>query len=127
MSEVKRSAKVGGRMQEELAAALRELSDPRVQGVVVTRVEVTDDLQTARVYVRTPTIAGAAVSEEDDDKARRALLKGLEAASGRLRRDVARAVALRYAPNLRFFYDEGVDASTRVEEILREIKGERGS
>ena len=49
---VKRATRVAGRLREELAAALRALSDPRVQGVLVSRIEITDDLQTARVYVR---------------------------------------------------------------------------
>lgn len=117
--EVKRSARVASRLQEELAGALRSLGDPRIAGVVLSRVEVTDDLQNARVYVRHPTVAAG-----DQGGARKALLRGLEAASGRLRRDVARAVALRYAPTLRFFYDDGPDAVNRVEELLREIKRE---
>ena len=53
--------------------------------------------------------------------ARRAMLAGLEAAGGRLRREVAKAVTLRRAPELRFLYDEGQDSAYRVEEILREI------
>jgi ribosome-binding factor A len=49
---VKRATKVAGRLREAMVAALRELSDPRTQGVLVTRVEVTDDLQSAKIYVR---------------------------------------------------------------------------
>lgn len=121
--EAKRSSKVASRIQEEIASALRGLDDPRVAGVVVSRVELTDDLQSARVYVRQRGLAGGA-GAEDQAGPRKALLRGLEAASGRLRRSVARAVALRYAPSLRFFYDEGPDAMSRVEDLLREIKGE---
>jgi ribosome-binding factor A len=117
MSDVKRATKVAGRLREELVAALRGLSDPRTAGVLVTRVEVSDDLQNAKVYVRREL--GAATDEE-----RRPILKGLEAASGRLRREVAHALALRYAPTFRFYYDEAPDALDRVEEILREIKRE---
>jgi ribosome-binding factor A len=117
--EIKRAVRVAGLVQQELATLLRGLRDPRVDGVAVTRVEMTDDLSLARVYVRRE-LAG------DDPKDRRSLLKGLEAASGKLRREVARGVALRYAPNLRFYYDEGLEAANRVEEILREIEQERG-
>jgi ribosome-binding factor A len=105
-------------MQEELAVLLRSLSDPRLQGVFVSRVEMTDDLQTAKVFVRHEQ-AGALTMQ-----ARKALLKGFEAASGRLRRDVSRAVAHRRSPELRFIYDEGQDSAHRVEEILREIRTE---
>jgi ribosome-binding factor A len=104
-------------MREELAAALRGLRDPRVIGALVSRVELTDDLQTAKVYVRQELGAG-------DEAVRRELLKGLGAASGKLRRDVSHSLGLRYSPTLRFFYDDAPDAVTRVEEILQEIKGE---
>ena len=122
-AEAKRSSKVASRIQEEIATALRRLDDPRVAGVVVSRVELTDDLQSARIYVRQRGTGGDA-DTQDQGGARKALLRGLEAASGRLRRDVTRAVALRFAPSLRFFYDEGPDAMNRVEELLREIKRE---
>ena len=91
-----RVARVAARVQEELAVLLRSLSDPRLQGIFVTRVEMTDDLQTAKVYVRHDQ-AG-----ELSTAAKRALLKGFDAASGRLRKELARTVALRRAPELRF-------------------------
>lgn len=115
---VKRATRVAGRIQQELAAAMRALNDPRVAGVIVARIEVTDDLQLAKVYVRHDLGAGA--------EAQKAMLRGLTAASGRLRREVAQALKLRYAPTLRFYYDEGQDAVLRIEELLREVKREGG-
>jgi ribosome-binding factor A len=114
---VKRAARVAERMREEMAAALMQLRDPRIVGALVSRVELTDDLQTAKVYVRRELGAS-------DEDARRELLRGLGAASGKLRRDVSHALGLRYAPTLRFFYDDAPDAVIRVEEILQEIKTE---
>lgn len=114
---VKRSTRVAGRMREELAVAIGGLSDPRIVGTIVTRVEVTDDLQTAKVYVRHELGA-------TDPQSQRALLRALDNASGKLRHDVTQALSLRYSPKLKFFYDEAQDAATRVEELLREI--ERG-
>lgn len=116
--EVKRSARVAERMREELSMLVRSLRDPRVSGVLVTRVEMTDDLSFARIYVRKDVGA-------DDERDRRTLVKGLESAAGKLRGDLTRALALRVAPGLRFFYDEGIDHQTRVEEILREIADEQ--
>ncbi|HEU4537476.1 MAG TPA: 30S ribosome-binding factor RbfA [Polyangiaceae bacterium] len=77
-----------------------------------------DDLQMARVFVRHET-------RGDDAGARRAMLSGLRAASGVLRREVGQALSLRYAPELRFLYDEGLDATTRVEVLLAEIASEQ--
>jgi ribosome-binding factor A len=115
----RRAARVTGRVHEELARAMRQkLRDPRVEGAVITRVEMPDDLQSARVLVRHAT-------RGDDPAARKALLAGLRAAAGVLRREVGQALSLRYAPELRFLYDEGLDASLRVESLLAEIASER--
>lgn len=110
---VKRAVRVAGRLQEELARSVRDLHDPRVVGCLISRVEVTDDLQLAKVYVRHDFGSSGDV---------RALVKGLESATGKLRKDVAEALKLRYAPNLRFYYDEGQDAALRIEELLLEVK-----
>ena len=117
MSEIKRATRVSERLREELSSVLRDLSDPRILGVMVSRVEMTDDLQTAKVYVRHTLNA--------DPPAVKALLRGLEAASGKLRKDTAHAMKLRYAPTLRFYYDEAPDAVNRIEELLREVKSEK--
>jgi ribosome-binding factor A len=117
VSDVKRATRVSERLREELAVALRGLRDPRLAGVLVSRVEMPDDLQSARVFVRHELGA-------DDRRARVEVLKGLGAASGRLRREVSHALGLRYAPSLRFEYDDAPDAVQRIEELLREVKGE---
>jgi ribosome-binding factor A len=114
MATVKRATRVAGRMQEELSKALRELGDPRLVGVLVSRVELTDDLQTARVYVRR--------EQGGEEKAIQATLKGLGAAAGRLRKQTGQALGLRTTPELRFFYDTTLDAVNRIEELLREVK-----
>lgn len=111
----KRSVRVAERVREEIAKALvQELGDPRLELAVVIRVDMPDDLGLANVKVRL-------ASGGDDEKARKRLLAGLTAAAGLLRKRVGQNVGLRRAPELRFFYDEGQDASTRVEELLLEI------
>jgi ribosome-binding factor A len=116
---VKRSVRVAERVREEIARALvRDLSDPRLVHAVVTRVEMPDDLSIARVWVR--LAAGGS-----DEPSRVRLLAGLSAARGLLRKQVGKSVGLRRAPELRFQYDEGQDASARIEEILHEIKTEK--
>ena len=112
MSEVKRATRVAERVREEMAWLLTtEVRDPRVKGVIVSRVEMTDDLKLARIYVR--------MLEGGDGKV---ALKGLERTAIMLRREVSKRVGLRYAPELRFFYDDGLDKTTRIEELLEEVK-----
>ena len=118
MAAVKRATRVAGRMQEELSVALRALTDPRLEGVLISRVEVTDDLQQARVYVRRE-LGG-------DEKAVKAALKALGSAANRLRRTAGQALGLRYMPELRFFYDASLDQVSRIEELLQEVKREGG-
>ena len=120
MSAVKRATRVAERLRQELSTVLRAMRDPRIEGALISRVELTDDLQSARVLVR----CGPTVGEEEQAR-KMALLKALTAASGRLRRDVGHALDLRYAPTLRFYYDDGVDASQRIEELLREVERDR--
>ena len=115
----KRSVRVGEQFKAALADLLaREVSDPRLAGVIVSRVELTDDLGLLTAYVRM-------LSGGDDEKTRGAAMRGLERASGMLRRELGSRVKTRVVPQLRFFYDEGQDRQARVDELLREIDNER--
>jgi len=112
----------GKRVAELLRAYLaelmrREVDDPRLAAVVITTVEVTDDLMSARIGVR--LLVG-----DEDPKIRAVVLKSLGKGAGRLRRLIAPKLELRRSPELRFHYDAGHDASRRVEELLHEIKAE---
>ena len=95
----------------------REVDDPRLAAVVITTVEVTDDLMSARIGVR--LLVG-----DEDPKIRAVVMKSLAKGAGRLRRLIAPRLELRRSPELRFHYDAGHDASRRVEELLHEIKAE---
>lgn len=115
-----RAVRVAQRMQEELGSILPRLRDPRIQGVTVTRIQLSDDLSFARVFVR----AGLVV-DKPDEAGKKTFLKGLTAAMPLIRREVAEMLNLQKAPELRFVYDEGVEHANRVEEILREIEDEK--
>jgi ribosome-binding factor A len=113
-----RARRVAEGVREELASLLAdEVRDPKAVGVVLTRVEMAGDLRSARVHVR--LLEGG-----DDAERRAAALQALARASGMLRREVTQRLGLRYAPALAFVYDEGLDATARVEELLAEIASE---
>lgn len=124
MPEPKRSARVSGRLREELARLLRlEAKDPRVAPVLVSRVEMPDDLSFARVFYRLdPVTLG---TTDIDERTIKRAQDGLRAATGMLRAKIARALALRTAPELRFEYDRSLEAENRVEALLREIEEEK--
>lgn len=118
MSDGRRAKRVAARLQAYLGQALvREIEDPRLGSLVITSVELTDDLSIARIGVR--LMVG-----DDDPELRRAAMRSLSRAAGRLRRGVAPELGLRRVPELRFGYDTGHDAARRVEELLDEIRRE---
>ena len=117
-SEGRRGKRVAELIRAHLADLMRrEVDDPRLAAVVVTSVDVTDDLMSARIGVR--LLVG-----DEDPKKRAGVLKALASGAGRLRRLIAPKLELRRSPELRFNYDAGHDASRRVEELLHEIKRE---
>jgi len=116
-----RARRVGEGVREELAALLTsEIKDPHAAGAVVTRVEMGPDLRTAVVHVR-------ALEAGEDPARRRELVGALRRAKGLLRREVTQRLGLRFAPELRFVYDDGLDHTTQVERLLAEIEAEKRS
>lgn len=116
-SDGKRSQKVGDALRGELMTMLLagEVHDPGAQNAVVSAVQLTDDLRLAKIYVRLLDL-------EAPESARKSLLKALERATGFLRRELAQRLQLRYAPDLRFYWDESIDRGRDMEALLREIK-----
>jgi ribosome-binding factor A len=115
----RRPARVAERIRDCLAQALqRDLADPRLSTLGITRVEVPPDLSVAIVYVR--YFIG-----ESTEQTRRTALRGLRSAAGRLRHGLAPSLGTRRVPELRFEYDTGPDATRRIEELLHEIDTER--
>ena len=116
--EVKRSARVATMLVKELAWLLaREIRDPRAAFVTVTRVKLTDDLRTARVFIRL-------IKDGDLPERRREALLGLSRAAGLLRKEVSQRLRLRVAPELSFEYDDGQDDRMRIEALLEEVRAE---
>ena len=93
----------------------REIQDPRIGLVTVTRVKVSPDLRHARVFI---TVLG-------DAEQRKKSLEGLRSAAGYARRSLGKRLHhLRRIPELTFDYDEGLEKGMRIEELLDQIKHE---
>jgi ribosome-binding factor A len=116
MPHASRAARVGDQIREELAALLtREVHDPGIGFVTLTHVKVSPDLQQARVYYTTI----------GDDKARRESARALERATPFLRRKIGSRLRLRRVPEITFTFDQAIEKSDRIEQILRELNTER--
>ncbi len=93
---------------------VRDLKDPRLGLVTVTRVELSGDLRHARVLV---SVLGDAEAQEKT-------LEGLSSAAGYLRGEIGRRLRLRRAPELVFILDRGAEESLKIEALLQKLKGE---
>ena len=115
----RRTKRVAELIQRHFAEILRrEVDDPRLAAVVVTGVEITDDLMIAKIGVRL-------LVADDDERQRKSIVDRLRRAAPRLRRVITPRLELKRAPELRFHYDVGPDAQQRVSELLREVDAER--
>jgi len=112
MGQGSRPDRVADLIRAEVTTMIaRELHDPGVGFVTVTRVEVSPDLQHARVFY---TSLG-------DQTARTNTARALDRATGFMRRLIGKRLQLRRTPEIQFTFDESIGHQDRVEQLLREI------
>lgn len=105
-----KQARMGGRIRTILSELLlREVADPRLQGLTITEVTLDQEMQYARVYI----------SGLDEDP--KEVMLGLKSANSFLRREVARRVQLRKAPELHFIWDETMQRGERINALLQSL------
>ena len=116
MAQGSRPDRVGEEIRQGISLAIsREVHDPGIGFITVTRVKVSPDLQQARVYYTTL----------GDEKARRETERALERAKPFLRRRIGSQVRLRRVPELAFEFDRAVEHQDRIEQLLIELADER--
>ena len=91
---------------------MRDVHDPGIGFITITRVKVSPDLQVARVYYTSMA----------DEKGRAATKAALQRALPFLRRQIGQRIQLRRVPEIVFHFDEGIAHQARVEELILEIK-----
>jgi len=114
----RRAERVGGLIQKELSDLLvTKIKDPRLVLVTITKVNITDDLRSARVYF----------SVVEGQERRQGALAGFESAAGYLKRQLGHRLALRRIPELKFVYDKSFDQAAAVDRIFKTINHETRS
>ena len=108
-----RIGRINEEIQKELANVIRNLKDPRVQDTMIsiTHVETTPDLRWAKVYV----------SFLQEERAKDAL-KGLKSAGGYLRRELGRALNLRYTPELNWALDDSITYGAKMMKLINSLE-----
>ena len=114
MPDNRRVARVAEMIKREVSQLLFSgIKDERVgTGMVsVTNVNVSGDLQHAKVFV---SIYGS-------DEAKDQTMQGLRAATGYVRSELGRRVRLRRTPEIMFVEDRGIEEGTRVISLINQI------
>lgn len=107
-----RIQRVNEQLKREISRiVVREVSDPRVDAVTVTRVDAAPDLTFARVYVQ---LLG---DEADRDET----MEGLRAANAYIRTLLGNRLEMRRVPELRFERDRRMEHAMRIQELLAEV------
>jgi ribosome-binding factor A len=116
MAQGHRPDRVGDQIRQELSELLArgQVHDPGIGFITLTRVQVTPDLQLARVYYTTM----------GDEKGRKDTARALQRATPFFRRQVGGRLQLRRVPELEFRFDESVAHQARIEQIIRDLHEE---
>ena len=104
-------------MKRELIAIIGEMKDPRVAGglLTVTRLDVTPDLDVAKVYI-------SVMGREGGSKP---VVAALNKASGHVRTEVSRRMHIRKAPRFVFVADDGAAYAAHITEMRRGLENDR--
>lgn len=110
-----RTERVAEEVRREMDRIIREdLNDPRIKGTYsITRVDLTNDLSYAKVYV--------SVLEEENGAE---LITALNKAAGFIRKEVGRRVVIRHSPQLTFVKDDNIAYGMHINDVLHRVMGE---
>ncbi|MEN9828037.1 MAG: hypothetical protein RJA11_653 [Bacteroidota bacterium] len=108
-----RTEKVASVIMEALSEPLRRIaSEIRAGLITVTSVKMSPDLQIAKVYI---SAIGGKASVAD-------VLHAIDEEKHAIRKHVASKVQLRFAPELRFYRDETMDAMEQIQNLVEQTK-----
>lgn len=109
----RRTERLNSLIRREISELLRQqVNDPRLGSLIsVTSVSTSPDLQRAKVFVSTL----------GDEANRSETLRGFTAASGFLRRELARRLGLRQTPELSFHFDDSIERGTEVVTLIEQL------
>jgi ribosome-binding factor A len=119
MAQGYRPDRVGDQIRKELSEMLArgDVHDPGIGFITLTKVQVSPDLQKARVFY---TSLG-------DPKARIETAKALDRATPYFRRQIGGRLRLRRVPEIEFRFDETIQHQDRIEQILRDLREEEAA
>lgn len=108
----KRAVRVGDQILKEIAFLLLEkIRDPRIQGVTITGISLSNDLKLAKIYY-------SVIGEKEEIKRAQA---GLDSAKGFVKREIGLRMSLKYVPEIRFVHDPSLGIGSHMDRVFEEI------
>lgn len=109
-----------GRVAQEILKEVNDIlrntvRDPRVEGITITDVELTGDLQQAKIYYS---------SLEEDEESKKDTQTGLDKSTGLIRKELGSRLTTYRTPELLFTRDESVEYGNRIDELLNELRND---
>lgn len=109
-----RAFKLAEQIHREISSLIQfEMRDPRIRSVTITKVKVNNDLSYAKIYF----------TSTEDSKIKE-IGKSLNHAQGFFRTKLGSRLDLRKVPEVKFYFDDSLVVADRLEEILKNIRGE---
>jgi ribosome-binding factor A len=117
MASTKRTERLNSLLQEVLSEVIaKDVKDPRLGSLItVTKVEITKDLQHAKVYI---SVIG-------DKETKTKTLEALQSGAGFIAIHASKKVVMRYFPSLSFRIDDSADKFAAIDTILGKIRQEQ--
>ena len=116
--ESRRSKRVADQIKNELGWLIEQkLNDPNKGFITLTRVKLSADLKLASVYY---SVLGDQIKRQQSGDA-------LNRANHFLRRELGQKIKLKYLPELRFFYDDSLEYSTHISNIIKKIHNDESN
>jgi ribosome-binding factor A len=114
--EGKRSDRVADLVRKEISEMLvKTIKDPRIGFITITRVAVTEDCRSARVYY---SVVGTVAERERS-------MEGLNSAKGYIRRELGHRMRLKHTPEIVFQFDPSIEYAVHMGELFHHLQKER--
>ena len=92
----------------------REIADPRLLDLTITKVTMDPELRFAKVYV----------NALGDEERQEEIMTTLARASGYFRNAISQRIRLKHIPKIQFHWDSSLQESARIHELLEIIKSD---
>lgn len=109
----KRAVRVGDQILKEIASLVVEkIEDPRVKGVTMTGIRLSNNLRQAKVFF---SVIG---DKERVDKAQ----AGLDSAKSYIKKEIGQRMSLRYLPEIAFLHDNSLERGSHMDALFEELR-----